>query len=573
MGRIIPILNLRRLLIIHCILRRLGWYGQCHEHNDNVLNAVSEENNNNNWGTVVDRQHQHHRILIQQMSGNEADGAVPLRSHYSEGPLSLQKHGLLKGYNTFRTATATASSSSSSTTKTTSMNTATATATTIGTNTVNSVAESKQYKFRDDVNTFISNPNQIPRAIIHVGPHKTATTSIQALSAIMHKYINADGYEMPWGLIATNISAVNKERYVNLNQFNLVSCLQDIEPLWPEAKCNLALVEAVNIIGRRKQSLIVSAEELSRTNLVKFDRLYDLLVPYYGINNIRIVVYYRRFYEWLYSYWQQFAKYRSVPDRKTFPQYVADISSIKSLHDTTYTTGCVNKYSQYFTDVAVFNMHDLTNDIDVSEHFYCEAIPNSNSTCREVHNRNQRKKRLDLNTGKELVYEELAYYAQQAGLWSSSVTGPLQGKNPRQVGMYVHYFHQHVQNKTSFDFVGYITCPDPNILQWLYTTTINDEERFFPEFYKSSNGLQTIQEKFTIDSQTKLCSIDAKAVIANEVSWKDFFRTLSIQGSIPFQQYDDGIRRIDAERKARIIAQARKYDAEQALKFQQPKKK
>lgn len=48
-------------------------------------------------------------------------------------------------------------------------------------------------------------------AVIHIGPHKTGTTTIQTLSIKLREALAKDGYEMPWSYLDARIEASEKE--------------------------------------------------------------------------------------------------------------------------------------------------------------------------------------------------------------------------------------------------------------------------------------------------------------------------------------------------------------------------
>ena len=62
------------------------------------------------------------------------------------------------------------------------------------------------------------------RAIVHIGPSKTGTTTIQRQTKIQAEQLLLDEYEMPWrNLLQRNEG--NKKLYRS-NQFNFASCFK-----------------------------------------------------------------------------------------------------------------------------------------------------------------------------------------------------------------------------------------------------------------------------------------------------------------------------------------------------------
>lgn len=431
--------------------------------------------------------------------------AVRIRSHYAEGPIQLQKNALLRG-STIREW-----------------------------NENNTVDDDEGDLDADSTNEQQSGDGSVMTAIVHIGPHKTGTTSIQAYTAILHDELGKDNYEMPWALLAHDLQHVNAEPYINLNQFNLVSCLQDIKELWPEAKCNPALIDATSKIAASKKNILLTAEEFARTDIVHIDRLKSLLKPW---KNVKIVAYYRRFCDWLFSYWHQFAKYQSVEYRHSFPEYISNVEAMEQLHDHTYTVGAVSHYRVYFNDVVVFNMHDMGEYRDVSEIFYCETIhvpdvtinPDQpkktepgvmTNTCAAIKDRDEHGRFIDFNHAHALVYEELAWHAIQSNLITTNDTFTI-----KEITTMAKHHQERTLNKTQYDFHGYMICPSTELLDWLLQTTLDDEYEFFPKFFESPDGEEVIKAKFEKDSNSKFCAVDSRRIVKEHESWRQFFSSI-----------------------------------------------
>ena len=98
-------------------------------------------------------------------------------------------------------------------------------------------------------------------AVVHIGPYKTGSTTIQYLTQIFSAQLLADGYSMPYSHTFANGTSVSNPWS---NQVQVATCfLEDtnIESvLWP---CRADLLEAGRDIGQRRQSILLSAETFS----------------------------------------------------------------------------------------------------------------------------------------------------------------------------------------------------------------------------------------------------------------------------------------------------------------------
>ena len=140
--------------------------------------------------------------------------------------------------------------------------------------------------------------------VMHVGPHKTGTTFLQdfLIKPVAKDALKRDNYKGPSfpGIVRRNLS-------------DLVNCFRPdrneycpTETFRSNMKKNFASFVSDAAIGG--SNIIFSSEEFDRSflNITKF---MSYLVPEYKIH---IVVYYRRFYDWIYSLYNQVEKSSGV---------------------------------------------------------------------------------------------------------------------------------------------------------------------------------------------------------------------------------------------------------------------
>jgi hypothetical protein len=150
------------------------------------------------------------------------------------------------------------------------------------------------------------------------------------------------------------------------------------------------LLQAGLDIGHRgDNSILLSAETFSALEEEGVAALHDYLHPTW--ENITIVVYYRRYYDWIASYHSEVFRRSFTQDWHIFQQNSTDRVRSSLLNDLAhnkvllddcrhkYVLSVIPRYKKYFSNVVVVNMHDQS--MDLSERFYCELVPHASKTC------------------------------------------------------------------------------------------------------------------------------------------------------------------------------------------------
>jgi len=174
-----------------------------------------------------------------------------------------------------------------------------------------------------------------PKLILHVGPQKTGTTSIQ--------YLLEEDQDVRAALLEDNYTVVhfNFRQIINTQRNCFLTegsnCI-----LWDE------LVHRFDDAYEKGNSVILSVEELSNLKMNDFTKsLWQSLLDKW---DIQVLLFYRPFHEWIYSMYVQHRKslmYRSGQDRwiehfgrceevKNFPEWLEDYisSNLVNLRDT-----------------------------------------------------------------------------------------------------------------------------------------------------------------------------------------------------------------------------------------------
>ena len=233
-------------------------------------------------------------------------------------------------------------------------------------------------------------PHKRKFSVIHVGPHKTGSSSLQ-ISIFKKKVIKdalkEDNYRVPifrQGQFAVT-DTMRPEEYPAKNHAMFADCLLGSSTMWnifcpPEiANSTMTYFENfVNDAARDGSHILLSSEEFDR-HVLDIPKLLSYLEPHNY--NIHVVLYYRRFHDWIFSTYNQQMKVARGNQVMTFEEWLDyKIEQVMS-HYTGSVYERLKSNPSFNGDVSVVNMHkDITN-IDSLEAFFCHHVEQTPHTC------------------------------------------------------------------------------------------------------------------------------------------------------------------------------------------------
>jgi hypothetical protein len=269
------------------------------------------------------------------------------------------------------------------------------------TSTIPSIKDENQYTQDEPSST--SSPLHRPLAILHIGPRKTATTTIQyVLNHETTKYYLQDQDHFVYygkGGSKSFLEHGAREYLRDCLVLELPGACATKAPDW------LAFVTDVqatrlqildnnmntnnNITNTttnlNRGGIVISDEALSQI-LVQDDEPLHFLKEALAGFEIRIVATYRHHYEWLLSeYNQEYKRYKqgnnslTLVDWYHFKQYVVPRRRQENL--TPLTQEAVQHWRTVVDEVRIFNMHQGQGSIDLIQRFMCDMIPEAQHTC------------------------------------------------------------------------------------------------------------------------------------------------------------------------------------------------
>lgn len=357
------------------------------------------------------------------------------------------------------------------------------------------------------------------RAVIHMGVHKTGTTSIQKATETFKEELREDGYEMPW---AVNMNRWEGESSQTMhwfaNQATFASCF--LAPHSHGLPCVSDLLLSGIEIGNQGKNLLVSAETFSKIDPEGLRALSAYLSPW---DDVVVVIYYRRYYDYTISAHNQRVKGKwrvdpltgiaTTTGRNYTASIVDTIIGIDKVIPLIYTTEVVSRVRKYFDNVVIINMHDDSHR-DNNEKFFCEAVPDAKRTCDAVVHSEEV---IHTNTRRDLIYKDLTYAASKKRLLKSITTD----REMEMVSNAVQKYQEKTLNLTKYDFD--MNCLPPETQEWMLNKSLEIERLLFPGFFNSPKGEADLRADFEIKSKYSLCKIDANTTLQKR-EWKEFFQ-------------------------------------------------
>lgn len=356
-----------------------------------------------------------------------------------------------------------------------------------------------------------------PLFVLHVGPSKTGTTTIQWFAAY-HKYL----------LEKDNIHYLGHFKNATSTEMNLhilnplcYSCPKEEEKC-PECDDRWDEFEkAVDYHYSLGHNVFVSNEMFSgfRTEESEKKPMWDHLTPILRKWNVRVVFSYRRYYEWVPSKYFQLYSPGTEKTGKKWPDDGGRITPLFPDYSDSHRKDTFKhplllkrKWESHFSNVWVFNMHE---DGDILANFYCSMLPEAKQACKFLSNREQESSTINPSANKLLQYDSIAIEAYTRG-WVNKK------RSRSEVRGAVEEYAKELGWETLDDFP--LKCLSPTQADAFLNSSLSMEKELLPEFYSSPKGKKEHELGFARASKKgKFCSVHVDEVLNND-NWKRFFQ-------------------------------------------------
>ena len=355
------------------------------------------------------------------------------------------------------------------------------------------------------------------RAIVHMGPHKTGTSSIQDASKKFQNELLKDGYEMPWTIAIEDPNVRNRKPNAWIrqahNQVRFAKCFIPQEKSENKFPCIEDLLSAGHEIAKKRENVLISTEFFDEIDAAGIDKLMTYLSRW---DEVKIVIYYRHFYSWIYSDYNQLVKDQKLRDQN-FVDFIQNNPLFTKHMNMTHAAPLIKRLKASGIrddDIIIINMHDKSLGGPV-ESFYCHDTIKTPKTCESVRN----EKQIASNGSISLDEIHLAYAAIAAGLYNfkGNMVPPAVLRKIREK---ISTSNKQLKRKCIAD--------DDSIVNMLWGKSLEYRNELFPNHDTIMNS--TLEEgamrmDFDKSFEKAFCWVDTGDVISQD-SWKDFFRNL-----------------------------------------------
>ena len=200
-----------------------------------------------------------------------------------------------------------------------------------------------------------------PRCILHVGPHKTGSTTLQVMLFTLASTLQKDNWHQPSGLPCPPRTEHGQNQcfHDHKNQANLASFLwapspNTTEPVWR------AFERWVQAAAANGENIVLSSENFDSFT-VNISLLARVLAPF----SVTVVIGYRPFFEWVFSIYRQIkwssknpenaANHANTSSRFTLSSWLTPrvATSLGDGNGVLFTNRLVRGYARHFDNIRV----------------------------------------------------------------------------------------------------------------------------------------------------------------------------------------------------------------------------
>ena len=347
-----------------------------------------------------------------------------------------------------------------------------------------------------------------PYVLMHAGPHKTGTTTIQSFLYRTALWRNASYLQQDKFAIPTFLELPGAFGDIGC-MLNFAHCM--IRGFAKEggqmnvAMCNRLRKTFPPFLRKhynQSQHVLLVAEDLDRMT-IDHTRMQFYLKPY---RRFRIIVAYRRLHSWLPSWYNQIVDLyqgKYVQNETRFPSFVEWIDEQYDKFLQVHAMAVAARYenSGKFESVQILNLHEKT---PLLEQIFCKYVPFADATCQAVR---EGARESNPNRGRGHEWERLATFAFHRGkikdyhrvIAPSVIEKMVNGAKQRGI------FGEDVTDYPKI-------CLNETFMDQLLKKEIEQETKYFPEWYVSQGGEGGLRIDFE-KSKHKLCSMDVDKIL------------------------------------------------------------
>ena len=410
-------------------------------------------------------------------------------------------------------------------------------------------------KNEDQSLVLATNGTARPLFVLHAGPPKTGTTTIQCTASSNLKSLLQDNVYF-LGYVYHEYQSECGNGFLNNEVHKIVACLYEDKEMDTSCATQLqSFLDALEAYRIKNRNVFVSDELFFRllasghTDNKALHTMRNRFLAYLGTNwDLRVVVSYRRLHERGPSeYFQIYDKKleninEKWPERKD-RNYKSgrSIPSFLEYHRSGRILTWANKLSRdrmvenllgdsdFRVDFRIFNIHE-TNE-DLGARFFCEMIPEAKELCQKLEHQETHFRMNQAARKESFVYDRLAVAAFHRG-WVD--------KNASRIDLR-EAIKKELQKTPSEELP--LECLSSEEAVELLDASLALESQLLPDFFDSPRGQPRLRLSFeNMLKDHKFCSADVEKILDENKKWETFLRSISRklssqQGKLGLQQY------------------------------------
>ncbi|CAB9526107.1 expressed unknown protein [Seminavis robusta] len=380
--------------------------------------------------------------------------------------------------------------------------------------------------------------------VIHIGPSKTGTSTIQRETIAMEPFLAKDNF-VYIGKFADRKFRQPTHAPVLLNHDR---CFQEAATAWKqnhtshfnETPCWKDRVSGIMKYYHKNTSIILSDEGYSYKSRFDNRTFYQLLSVAFEDWNVVVVPAYRRYAEWLLSASKEVNRKGCLgpkaPWKHNKGRPCMDLWKMTD-RDRKSTEFGASYYKNLDASLPAWResgfriaLLDFHGEEHLTCNLFCNLIPNTPNTCKEC--RKRPPNRLNAQSSSFTAYNDILFAAEEQGVLPDSM---LQ-KTRYEATMELTHYHSTILGKGLKDLP--LICPKPAHLDQLLNKSLAFEKMVMPTAYYLE--LQEVHRAafWEIANEKKeFCSVDAKMLLNGKTSWREVQKAMKKSKEWPTSYY------------------------------------
>ena len=371
-----------------------------------------------------------------------------------------------------------------------------------------------------------------PFLIVHVGPIKTATTSIQTDLTRINETLSRDNYFYAGRYYNPVFNEKTNKEVLNQSLSPVIDKFLRLFVAGPQSKRGIfnrtSSVEAFKeeLANYKGRNIVISDETITKKG-IRDPEAFAVLADAFGDEwNIHIVANYRRFFQWLPSTIYQEFRLDMLAHQEYKIEWPALNASkgrrVKKLFPDLFT-----KFHRFTHDlvwavndtlpVKIFNLHE--GEGSVTKRFVCELLPNAPKSCRAMQSLDQGEGAAVVNSAATNTALHLNYDIFTTQVADLGLIDMHRFRRP-EIREALRNLTEVELGKTPWDFD--LDCPQNQQLEEFLNASLVLEEKVLGREAAAKAEVETravFQE--SIDKK-RFCTVNAKTSVQKE-PWKSFF--------------------------------------------------